>query len=141
MAVFSLTNNSVAVMEKSIVVVGRPSGFEKGHIYAEHAKVEFEAYQEYQHKPMKLKLYKKFNIIPDIYTPQFLPGGKKHTLYFRQMKHFIDRIDNRASGKHEQGEQWAASIKDAMIAVAWTLAAYRSAAEGREIYREELFKK
>ncbi|MBP7737436.1 MAG: hypothetical protein KA369_15755 [Spirochaetes bacterium] len=133
MAVFSLANDSVAVMEKIIMVMGRPSGFEKGHFYGEYAKVEFEAFQEYQHKPMKLKLNKKFNIIPDIYTPQFLPRGKKHILYFRQMKHIIDRIDNRAAGKHDQGEQWAASIKDAMIAVVWTLAAYLSAAEGREI--------
>ncbi len=139
-AVFSLGNDSVAVMEKSIMVVGRPSGFEKGFIYGEHAKVGFEAFQEYQYKHMKLRLYKKFNIIPDISTPLFLPGGKKHTLYFRQMRHFIDRVYNKRPGINEEGQQWAASIKDAMIAVAWTLAAYRSAAEGREIRREELFK-
>lgn len=138
-AVFSLGNGSVAVMEKSIMVMGRPSGFEKGFIYGEHAKVGFEAFQEYQHRPMKLRLYKKLNIVPDISTPLFLPGGKKHTLYFRQMRHFIDRVYNKTAGVNEQGEQWAASIKDAMIAVAWTLAAYRSAAEGREIRREELF--
>ncbi|MBN1532726.1 MAG: Gfo/Idh/MocA family oxidoreductase [Spirochaetes bacterium] len=138
-AVFSLTNDSVAVMEKSIMVMGRPSGFEKGHIYGEHAKLEFEAFQEYQHRPMKLKLYKKFNILPDISTPLFLPRGKKQTLYFRQMRHFIDRVNNKTAGRDEEGEQWAAGIEDAMMAVAWTLAAYRSAAEGREIRRGELF--
>lgn len=138
-AVFSLSNNSVAVMEKSIMVMGRPSGFERGFIYGEHARLGFEAFQEYQHRPMRLRLYKKLNIIPDIATPLLLPRGRKNTLYFRQMRHFIDRVYNKRPGIHEEGEQWAASIKDAMMAVAWTLAAYRSAAEGREIRREELF--
>ncbi len=137
-AVFSLANGSVAVMEKSIMVVGRPSGFEIGHIYGEHAKLGFEAFQEYQHRPMKLRLYKKLNIIPDIYTPLFLPGGRKHTLYYRQMKHFIDRLHDTADGSDGKGDRWAATVRDAAIAVAWTLAAYRSAAEKREIRREEL---
>ncbi len=138
-AVFSLKNDAVAVMEKSIMAIGRPSGFEKGVIYGEHAKVEFEAFQEYMHKPMKLKLYKKLNIIPDIATPKLLPIGKKKTLYFRQMNHFIDRVQAHITGTKKQKDQWAATIKDAMMAVAWTLAAYRSAAERREIRREELF--
>jgi len=37
------------------------------------------------------------------------------------------------------GGKWAADIRDAAIAVAWTLAAYQSSKEGREIRRKELF--
>jgi len=138
-AVFSLQNGSIAVMEKSIMALGRPSGFEKGFVYGEHAKVEFEAFHEYQHKPMKLKVYKKINIFPDISTPIFLPKGIQHTLYFRQMKYFIDRLTGETTVIKDYEGQWSATVEDAMMAVAWTLAGYRSAEEGREIRKEELF--
>jgi predicted dehydrogenase len=138
-ATFTLSNGALAVMEKSNLAMGRPDGFERGTIHAEKAKVRFEAFQEYQHRPMKLGIYKVPNIIPDIYTPVCLPRGIHNTLYFRQMTHFIDRMTGADSLTRNFGGKWAADIRDAAIAVAWTLAAYQSSKEGREIRRKELF--
>ncbi|MBN1573905.1 MAG: Gfo/Idh/MocA family oxidoreductase [Deltaproteobacteria bacterium] len=137
-AVLTLKNDTVAVFEKSTLVMGRPSGFEIGYIYGEKAKIFFEAFQEYTHKKMKLKSYKPVNIIPNIYTPMRVPGGLKNTLYFRQMRHFIDRIVGQKTVIPKYDGEWSASIEDAALAVLWTLAGYRSAEEGREIRREEL---
>jgi predicted dehydrogenase len=138
-AIFTLSNGMVAVMEKSTLVVGRPNGFEKGHVYAEKGKLAFEAFQEYTYKPMKLRIYRPLNIIPNIYMPKWIPRGKKNTLYYRQMKHFIDRVTGERSGLERSEEEVSASVEDAAIAVAWTLAGYRSAEEGREILRDEIF--
>jgi len=138
-ALFTLSNDAVAVMEKSALVVGRPSGFERGSIYAERAKIAFEAFQEYKHKKMKLRRYTPWHIIPDRYRNVRLPGGKQNTLYHRQMRHFIDRIVGERTVIRDYDGEWSASVKDASTAIAWTLAAYRSAKEGREIRRSEIF--
>ncbi len=139
-AILTLSNGSVAVFEKSTLVMGRPNGFEIGYIYGEKAKLAFEAFQEYTHKPMKLKLFKPINIIPNIYTPMRIARGRKNTLYYRQMKHFIDRIAGDESILTDDGGEWSADIDDAALAVLWTLAGYKSAKEGREIGRDELGK-
>lgn len=136
--IFTLSNDAVAVMEKSQLVMGRPAGFETGAIYAEKAKIAFEAFQEYQHKKMKLRLYTPRNILSDRYRRLRLPGGKKSTLYYRQMRHFIDRIAGERTVIADHDGEWSASIDDAATAVAWTLAGYRSAKEGREIGRSEI---
>lgn len=138
-AVFTLSNDAVAVMEKSQLVMGRPAGFERGFIYGERAKIAFEAFQEYKNKKMKVGIYTPMHILPDKYRRLRLPGGKRNTLYYRQMRHFVDRIvgERTLAGSYE-GE-WAANIDDASAAIAWTLAGYRSAKEGREIRRSEIF--
>jgi predicted dehydrogenase len=138
-AIFTLSNDAVAVMEKSQLVMGRPEGFEEGFIYGERAKIAFEAFQEYKHKKMKVRLYTPLNMIPDKYRRLRLPGGKRNTLYYRQMRHFVDRIvgEKTVIGNYE-GE-WSASIEDASTAIAWTLAGYRSAKEGRAIGKSEIF--
>ena len=138
-ATFTLSNGALAVMEKSNLALGRPDGFETGTINAEKARIRFEAFQEYSHKPMKLGIYRPINIIPDMFTPVRLPRGIQNTLYFRQMTHFIDRLRGMDSLERSFSGRWAADIADAAIAVAWTLAAYRSSREGREIRRHELF--
>jgi predicted dehydrogenase len=138
-AVFTLSNGALAVIEKSCLAIGRPEGYEKGMINAEKARVRFEAFQEYEHRPMKLGIYRHLNMIPDIFTPVFLPRGIGDTLYFRQMRHFIDRLTDCDSIKRNFSGKWAAETEDAAIAVAWTLAAYRSSREGREIRKSELF--
>jgi predicted dehydrogenase len=137
-AIFTLANDAVAVMEKSTLVMGRPTGFETGSIYAERAKIAFEAFQEYKHKKMKVRLYTPVNILPDRYRRLRLPGGKKNTLYYRQMGHFIDRIVGEKTVIPDYDGEWSASIQDASTAIAWTLAGYRSAKEGREIGRSEI---
>jgi predicted dehydrogenase len=138
-AVFTLSNGALAVIEKSCLAIGRPEGYEKGMINAEKARIRFEAFQEYEHKPMKLGVYRHLNMIPNVFTPIFLPRGIGNTLYFRQMRHFIDRITGSDSIKRNFTGRWAADTEDAATAVAWTLAAYRSSREGREIKRSELF--
>jgi predicted dehydrogenase len=137
-AIFTLANNAVAVMEKSTLVMGRPAGFEEGFVYAEKAKMAFEAYQEYKHKRMKLRLYTPVNIITDRYRKLRLPGGRKNTLYHRQMRHFIDRIVGEKTVIGNYDGEWSASMRDAATAVAWTLAGYRSATEGRAIKKSEI---
>ncbi|MBN1883322.1 MAG: Gfo/Idh/MocA family oxidoreductase [Deltaproteobacteria bacterium] len=137
-AIFTLENNAVAVLEKSTLVMGRPVGFEVGHIYGERAKISFEAFQEYTHHPMHLEVYRPRNIILDRYRNIPLPQGKGNTLYFRQMTHFIDRITGGDSLMREFSGPWAANIHDAREAVLWTLAAYRSQDEGRAITRDEV---
>jgi len=136
-AILTLSNGSIAVFEKSTLVMGRPNGFEIGYIYGERAKLAFEAFQEYTHKPMKLKLFKPINIIPNIYTPMRIARGRKNTLYFRQMRHFINRIVGDGGTPKDDGSEWSADIEDAALAVLWTLAGYKSAKEGREIGRDE----
>jgi predicted dehydrogenase len=138
-AVFTLSNGALVVIEKSNLALGRPEGYEKGMINAEKARIRFEAFQEYEHRPMKLGVYRHLNIIPDVFTPVFLPRGIGNTLYFRQMRHFIDRITGCDSMERNFTGKWAAETEDAAIAVAWTLVAYRSSREGREISRSELF--
>jgi predicted dehydrogenase len=138
-AIFTLSNGAVAVMEKSALVMGRPAGFERGFIYAERAKLAFEAFQEYQHKKMKVRLYTPLQILPDRYRSLRLRGGKKNTLYYRQMQHFVDRIAGERTVIGDYHGEWSASIEDASTAVAWTLAGYRSARERRAIGRNEIF--
>jgi predicted dehydrogenase len=138
-AIFTLSNGAVAVMEKSALVLGRPSGFETGAIYAEKAKLAFEAFQEYKHKKMKVRLYTPLHILPNRYRRLRLPGGRKNTLYHRQMRHFIDRIAGERTVIESYDGEWSAGIDDAATAIAWTLAGYRSAREGREIGRSEIF--
>jgi hypothetical protein len=55
------------------------------------------------------------------------------------MTHFIDRLRGMDSLERNFSGRWAADAADAAMAVAWTLAAYRSSREGREIRRQELF--
>ena len=138
-AIFTLANDAVAVMEKSTLVMGRPAGFETGSIYAERAKIAFEAFQEYKHRKMKVRIYTPVNILPDRYCKLRLPGGKKNTLYYRQMRHFIDRIVGEKTIIRNYDGEWSATIQDAFTAIAWTLAGYRSAKEGRAIGRSEIF--
>ena len=140
-AIFTLANNAVAVLEKSTLVMGRPEGFETGSIYAERAKIAFEAFHEYKHKKMKLRIYTPVNIISDRYRNLRLPGGRRNTLYYRQMSHFIDRIAGEHTLIRNYEGEWSASMKDACTAIAWTLAGYRSAREGREIGKDEIFQR
>jgi len=138
-AIFTLSNDAVAVMEKSQLAMGRPEGFERGFIHAEKAKIAFEAFQEYKHKKMKVWLYTPINILPDRYRRLWLPGGRTNTLYYRQMRHFVDRIVGEKTVIDDYEGEWSASIEDASKAIAWTLAGYRSAREGREIGKSEIF--
>ena len=138
-SIFNLANGAVAVMEKSQLAMGRPAGFERGFIYAERAKIAFEAFQEYKHKKMKVRLYTPMNILLDRQRKLRLPGGKHNTLYHRQMRHFIDRIVGESTVIGDYDGEWSASIRDGSTAVAWTLAGYRSAKEGREIGRDEIY--
>ena len=78
------------------------------------------------------------NIIPDRYRNLRLPGGRRNTLYYRQMCHFIDRIAGEKTVIRNYDGEWSASMKDASTAIAWTLAGYRSAKEGREIGKSEV---
>jgi predicted dehydrogenase len=137
-SVLTLAEGTVVRFEKSCHVVGRPSGFEIGEIYGRYGKIGFEAVQEYQHRPMRLKLYRRRNILTDTWTRVGLPQGRRHTLYFRQMRHFIDRITGKATLPPPCEGPWAATAEDARLALAWLRAAYHSAEHGIVVRRSDL---
>ena len=99
-ATIRLGSGCIVVLEKSNQVVGRPTGFEIGYIYGERGKIKFECEQEYRLKPMKVWRYGLSNIPLDVWTPAVRASGKNSTLYFRQMRHFIDRL----TGEETLGE-------------------------------------
>jgi UDP-N-acetyl-2-amino-2-deoxyglucuronate dehydrogenase len=137
-SVLTLADGTVVRFEKSCHVVGRPSGFEIGEVYGRKGKIGFEAIQEYRHRPMRLKLYRRRNIVADTWTHVRLPQGRRHTLYFRQMRHFIDRMTGKATLPPPCEGPWAATAEDARLALAWLLAAYHSAEHGVVVRRGDL---
>jgi hypothetical protein len=88
---------------------------------------------------MKVGIYRMFNIPHNQYYPVMMPYGRKRTMFFRQMKYFIDKV--RGENTFEDGVEgtWEATPEDSYLTIAWTLAAYRSAREGIKITRENLF--
>ena len=137
-ATMRLASGCLVNMEKSNQVVGPPTGFEIGFLYGDKEKVKFECDQEYKMKPMKVWRYGLQNIPLDVWTPAVRVHGKRNTLYFRQMRHFIDRLTGEETLKRGFTGPWACTAEDAREAVLWTKAAYRSAEEGVKIRRDEL---
>ncbi len=140
LSLLTLTDGTAVHLAKSCHVVGRPSGSETGHLYGRWGKIRFEAIQEYQRKPMRLKIYRRRNLFADAWTRVRLPWGNRHTLYFRQMRHFIDRITGQVTlpSPCEPGTPWAAAAEDARLALAWLRAAYHSAEHRVVVRRTEL---
>jgi len=137
-AALRLNTGCIVVLEKSNQVIGRPTGFEVGYIYSEGAKVKFECEQEYKLKPMKVWRYGFYNIPLDVWTPAVYPWGKTNTLYFRQMRHFLDRLTGEETLPRRFEGPWAATAEDAREAVLWTKAAYLSAEQGFKVKRSQL---
>ncbi|HUT55772.1 MAG TPA: Gfo/Idh/MocA family oxidoreductase [bacterium] len=137
-ATLRLENGCLVVLEKSNQVIGRPTGFEHGFIYGARGKLRFECEQEYKLRPMKVWRYGLANIPLDRWTPAVRPVGKRRSLYFRQMRHFIDRLTGGETLSKNFPGPWAATAEDARMAVAWTKAAYRSSEQGVKIKRDEL---
>jgi predicted dehydrogenase len=137
-ATLRLQTGCLVVLEKSNQVIGRPTGFEIGYFYGDKAKVKFACAQEYRLQPMKVWRYGFYNIPLDLWTPTWMPGGKANTLYFRQMRHFLDRLTGEETLARRFEGPWAATAEDAREAVLWTKAAYRSAEQGVKIKRSEL---
>jgi len=137
-ATLRLSSGCIAVMEKSNQVIGRPTGFEIGFIYGDREKVRFECDQEYKMKPMKVWRYGLRNIPLNRWRAAVRSAGRKNTLYFRQMRHFIDRLTGEETLKKNFDGPWAATAEDARAAVVWTKAAYRSAEECRKIKKSDL---
>jgi len=137
-ATIRLSSGCLVMMEKSNQVIGRPSGFETGFLYGERGKIRFECEQEYKMKPMKVWRYGYKNIPLNVWSPAVRTFGKKNTLYFRQMRHFIDMLTGEKTLERSFHGPWAATAEDAREAVVWTKAAYHSATEGTKIKRNEL---
>ena len=137
-ATLRLSTGCLVVLEKSNQVIGRPTGFEIGYLYAEGVKVKFECEQEYQLKPMRVWRYGLANIPLDLWTPAVSPWGKRQSLYFRQMRHFLDRLTGQETLPRKFEGPWAATAEDARAAVVWTKAAYRSSELGIKVKRGEL---
>lgn len=126
-SLLTLMDGTVVQFAKSCHAVGRPSGIEVGHVYGQTGKIWFEAVQEYQHKPMRLRTYRRRNVFADAWTHVRLPQGRRHTLYFRQMRHFIDRLTGQVTLSPPCETPWAATAEDARLALAWLRAAYHAA--------------
>jgi predicted dehydrogenase len=140
LSLLTLTDGTAVHLAKSCHRVGRPSGSETGHIYGRTGKIWFEAIQEYQRRPMRLRTYRRRNLFADAWTHVRLPRGDRHTLYFRQMRHFIDRVTGRVTSPPptEPGRPWAATAEDARLALVWLRAAYHSAEHGVVVRRADL---
>lgn len=137
-SLLTLTDGTAVQLAKSCHAVGRPSGHEIGQIYGRTGRIWFEAIQEYQHKPMRVRLYRRRNLFADVWTHVRMPHGLPHTLYHRQMRHFLDRLTGASSLPPPIDESWAATAEDARLALAWLWAAYHSAREGIVVRREDL---
>lgn len=137
-SLLTLTDGTVVQFAKSCHAVGRPSGHETGQIYGRTGRIWFEAVQEYQRKPMRLRVYRRRNLFADAWTHVRLPQGRRHTLYFRQMRHFVDRLCGVETLPSFWETPWAATAEDARLALAWLRAAYHSAKHGVVVRRADL---
>jgi len=137
-AVFTLENEALLVLDMSNLMAGRPSGYQKGIIACERGKIRFDVPQAYERKTMTVSRYTPYNIIPDIYTPVRVPSGEKNSMFFRQMSHFIDKIRGEKTVITDYNGEWASTITDGALAVLWTLAGFTAAKEGREIFADEV---
>jgi predicted dehydrogenase len=138
-ATFKLSNDAVFLYDKSIICTGRPYGFERGYIYGEKGKIAFKAAHAYQKRRMKVGMYRLLNIPLDRYYPVISPYRRKKTMFYRQMKYFIDKLRHENTMKDGIGEPWGATPEDSYLTIAWTLASYTSARDGIKITRDNLF--
>jgi len=138
-ATFKLSNGAVFLFDKSTIRTGSPYGVERGYIYGEEGKIAFKAAHAYQRRRMKVGVYRLSNILHNQYLPALLPYGRKRTMFYRQMKYFIDKVRKENTFTDGVEGTWEATPEDSYLTVAWTLAAYRSAREGIKITRQDLF--
>jgi predicted dehydrogenase len=138
-ATFKLSNGAVFLYDKSTIRTGRPYGVERGYIYGEKGKIAFKAAHAYRRRRMKVGVYRTLNILHNQYCPAMMPYGRKRTMFFRQMKHFIDKVRDENTFRDGVEGTWEATPEDSYLTIAWTLAAYKSAREGIKITRENLF--
>lgn len=138
-ATFKLSNGAVFLYDKNIVRTGWPYGFERGYIYGEKGKIAFKAGHAYQKRRMKVGIYRLSNIPLNLYSPALLPYGRENTMFYRQMKFFIDKVRDENTLKNDISGTWGATPEDSYLTMAWTLASYKSAKDGIKITRDNLF--
>jgi predicted dehydrogenase len=138
-ATFKLSNGAVFLYDKNVIRTGRPYGFERGYIYGETGKIAFRAGHAYQKRRMKVGIYRLSNILHNFYYPALPPYGRGNTMFYRQMKFFIDKVRNENTMKHGVSGDWGATPEDSYLTIAWTLASYKSARDGIKITRGNLF--
>ena len=137
-AIITLTDNTVVVMERSLIVMGNFFGTEIGYIYGEKGKIRFDVPPPHKQKRVKVGIYKMPNMLFNRYVPAVLPYLRKKTGYFRQMKYFVDQLTHQNTMPRKFNGPWAATPEDANAAIAWTLAGYKSAREGIKVYRKDI---
>ncbi len=139
-ATFKLSNGAILLYDKNVIRTGSPYGFERGYIYGEKGKIAFKAAHAYKKRRMKVGIYRLLNIIHNCYYPAIFPYGRKKTMFYRQMKYFIDKVRHENTLKDGISGPWGATPEDSFLTVAWTLASYKSARDGIKITRDNLFK-
>jgi predicted dehydrogenase len=138
-ATFKLSNGAVFLYDKNVLRTGRPYGIERGYIYGEKGKIAFKACHAYEKRPMKVGIYRLPNILSNLYSPALPPYGRGNTMFYRQMKFFIDQVRGENRLKDGIGGDWGATPEDSYLTFAWTLASYKSARDGIKITRDNLF--
>ncbi len=138
-ATFKLSNGAVFLYDKNVIRTGSPYGFERGYIYGEKGKIAFRARHAYKKRRMKVGIYRLSNILHNFYYPALPPYGRGNTMFYRQMKYFIDQVRNENTMKNGISGTWGATPEDSYLTIAWTLASYKSARDGIKITRENLF--
>ena len=138
-AAFKLSNGAIFLYDKNIIRTGRPHGIERGYIYGEKGRIAFKASHAYRRRRMRVGIYRLFNILHDCYYPAIYPYGRKNTMFYRQMKYFIDNVRHENTVNDSLGDSWGATPEDSLLTIAWTLASYKSARDGIKINRKNLF--
>ncbi len=139
-ASFKLSNGAVFLYDKNVIRTGRPYGVERGYIYGEKGKIAFRAAHAYRRRRVRVGIYRLFNILHNFYYPAIFPYGRKKTMFYRQMKYFIDQVRRENTMKDGIDGPWGATPEDSYLTIAWTLASYKSARDGIKITRENLFR-
>lgn len=138
-ATFKLFNGAVFLYDKNVVRTGWPYGIERGYVYGEKGKIDFKASHAYQKRRMKVGIYRLSNILHNLYSPALSPYGRENTMFYRQMKFFIDKVREENTLKNSISGTWGATPEDSYLTFAWTLASYKSARDGIKITRNNLF--
>ncbi|MBP7737434.1 MAG: Gfo/Idh/MocA family oxidoreductase [Spirochaetes bacterium] len=139
-ATFKLSNGAVLLYDKNVIRTGSPYGFERGYIYGEKGKIAFRAAHAYKKRRLKVGVYRLLNILHNHYYPVIFPYSRKKTMFYRQMKYFIDNVRHENTMKDGISGPWGATPEDSFLTIAWTLASYKSAREGIKITRDNLFR-
>lgn len=127
--VVSFKCGAMGFLERSDTLIGRPTGFEVGHLYGTKGRLAFRTPFEYTNRPARLTRYSLGSVPLDRYRRVRRPRQAPASAYKRQVDQFVSLVTGRGRGGLDFPQGWAATARDGRAAVAMVLAAYRSSRE------------